>query len=142
MKLITNLMLILAFCFSGSLISCDDQGANPNDPTQQNWAHLTAATWNVETVMLNDDDVTPIYEGLQIRFNRNGTYVVTNPVDPIWNASGTFQLLTESELILDDNREMTVNEVNGTTLIITFPYEPTGSRMQDVAGNYEFTFSK
>jgi hypothetical protein len=139
-KILLSLVLIAGIPFFSA---CD-----PEDPSKEKqFLNKLSITWNMKSATLGWKDVTKSFHGLSLSINADQTYSATNPVPPIWTASGVFTLeeVPNSDLfniIRDDGTIITVTELTETTLKYKFPYVAPGGRIKGISGEYEFVMIK
>jgi hypothetical protein len=103
---------------------------------------LTSATWNIEQVMLDDQEYTDLYNGMTLAFNQNGTYNTIAGNSPVWNAEGTYELISKDELLLDGTRSVSIVAITGDQLNLMFDYSSPTSRTASIGGSYTFIFTR
>jgi hypothetical protein len=148
MKSNINKIFVLLFVFSILLMvlileSCESK----NGPSDADVfiGSLHSKTWKITVASLDNQDVTTLFPNLTLAIESNKTYTTTNPVPPIWNASGSFTLSGTSpnyHLIRDEGINITVVELD-TKLILEFQYDKAlaGGRTSSVSGKYHFEFN-
>ncbi len=104
---------------------------------------LTANTWTVEAVTVDEMDQTNLFTGLTLSFT-NTTYSTTNG-GAVWPASGTWEFADASAktIVRDDGLQITISEVTSTSLrlALTWSTSTLGSgRTASVPGDHEFSF--
>jgi hypothetical protein len=127
--------------FSG----CDSDDDKPD--AEKKYMERLSFTWNLQQVKADGTDVTPAFNDLVLTVNEDRTFTVTNAVDPIWPAGGTFTLRkilgsTDYDIIRSDGMEMLVNELSPVELRLQLQYQPAGGRVSSVGGQYEFLFTR
>lgn len=158
MKIVLRMLSVLAVIVAAiSFTRCDDDngGGTSEEETQLN--KLTAA-WNVSSVTLDDTDRTTDFPGLVLTisgtFDGTGStyaysFTGTRPNPSPWPASGTWQFDANpnSQIVrLDDGQKINYTLASGDSqLTLEFNYQGAGfagSRVEEVAGNWQFVFTK
>jgi hypothetical protein len=111
------------------------------DSREKTLTTLTSATWNIDQVMLDDQEYTDLYVGMTLTFNQDGTYS-TIAGNSVWNAEGTFELISAEALLLDGNRTVTIETIESTQLTLSFDYQGIESRTSSIGGSYTFIYSR
>jgi len=158
MKILTrifslSLLASAALFFSG----CGGSHSGTDSPQKVQLAKLSN-TWTLTSAKLGTTDRTADFTGLALTisgtYSKDGdtyTYSFTGPrPNPSpWPASGTWQFGANpaTDLVrLDDEPDLAMNyTVSDTQLTINFVYAGAGfagSRVDQVAGDWSFTFSK
>jgi hypothetical protein len=106
---------------------------------------LTANTWKISTVFVNDTDKTSLFTNMTLRFTPT-TYTTTNG-SAVWPATGTWVFTddTASKIKRDDDVEVTLTEITDSSLKLSLNWA-TGTigpgRTSSVAGDHVFSFVK
>lgn len=135
------LIFLLSVCMVSFVFSCkkgDEAGPSQKDL-------LTNGAWQLESVTLDGEDITDLYEGLSITFNKSGTYSITpeqNPLVSLWFSAGIYALTSNNILITDASIEYTIEKLDENRLVLSFNYTAPSSRVSSVSGFYRFTFTK
>lgn len=141
---INRMMLMIAVLAIGILVGCDDEAPSKEEVFLKD---LNGAwTLSAGRVTTGGKDVTNAFKGMEITFTTGKTYTVTNPLTPIWPASGTFSLETGSndlfDIRRDDNVLITVTELTATTVTLQLQYAAPAGRSNSVSGQYTFMMTK
>ncbi|HEX7016393.1 MAG TPA: lipocalin family protein [Cyclobacteriaceae bacterium] len=157
MKIIPRMLSILvAVAMAVSLTNCgdDDDGGSSEEEAQLG---KLVGTWTLSSASLDGTDRTTDFPGLTLTvsgtFSQGGTYAYsftgTRPNPSPWPASGTwkFDANPSSQIIrLDDGQKMNYSLGNSNAqLTIEFNYQGSGfagGRIEEVAGNWQFVFTK
>lgn len=140
--------IILSLVLMAGITLFSACGGDPEEPSKEKqFLNKLSITWNLESATVGGKDVTESFPGLSLSVSADKTYSVTNPVSPIWTASGIFTLeeVPNSDLfniIRDDGTIITVTELTETTLKYKFPYTAPHGRIKGVSGEYEFVMIK
>ena len=135
------LIFLLSICIALVFTSCkngEEAGPSLKDL-------LTGGAWQLESVTLDGEDITYLYEGLNITFNKSGTYSITpeqNPLTSLWFSAGIYALTSNNILITDASIEYTIEKLEQNQLVLSFNYTAPSSRVSSVSGFYRFTFSR
>jgi hypothetical protein len=150
------LSILVAVCMAAALTNCDDDGGGGSSEEQAQLDKLVG-TWTLSSASLDGTARTTDFPGLTLTlsgtFSQGGTYAYsfsgTRPNPSPWPASGTwkFDANPSSQIIrLDDGQKMNYSLGNGNAqLTIEFNYQGAGfagSRIEEVAGNWQFVFTK
>jgi hypothetical protein len=103
--------------------------------------------WKLTTgkVTINGVDVTGAFRDMAITFNKDMTYSVENPLAPIWPASGSFAIEKRDSgfmLVRDDGREVSVEAISATHLVLSLQHTLPGGRSNSVGGGYRFEMNR
>ena len=150
------LSILVAVCMAAALTNCDDDGGGGSSEEQTQLDKLVG-TWTLSSASLDGTARTTDFPGLTLTlsgtFSQGATYAYsftgTRPNPSPWPASGTwkFDANPSSQIIrLDDGQKMNYSLGNGNAqLTIEFNYQGSGfagSRIEEVAGNWQFVFTK
>jgi hypothetical protein len=132
--------VILAFLIQ--LTSCsEDAGLSKQDEVK---AKLTAAaTWKMQTVLVDGTDKSTVYKDLNIKFTDTG-FTSTNG-GAIWPASGTWSFTDADATAItrNDGLTVTLQEVTDTSLKLALTWNKTTfspGRIGSVSGGHVFSF--
>jgi hypothetical protein len=139
----TELSFIMAFC--ACIIISLTLGCKKDDPDpQEEQVKALAGTWTVSSVSNDGADVTQQYQQFTLTLNLDRTYSTTNGGNP-WPANGTFDFPDEiitDRVIRDDNVAVNINEVNATSLILSFNISSVGGGAAGITGSFTFSLTK
>lgn len=146
---LTKLALMVTLVLTlGLLTGCEDDDPDPvnsDAEVQRVFDLLSASSWNVSSVSVDDLDFTSTYAGLQLSFGE-GTYTSVNG-GAIFSSNGAWAFTDSSAemIMLDGETALDVIEISETTLVIGLNWSEntigTG-RTESVSGTYVFSFSK
>jgi hypothetical protein len=109
---------------------------------ERTYKQLTESAWILESAALDNEDYTDLYEGMTLTFSRNGTYNTFGGNPPVWSESGTYELVSSSVLLLDGDRQVTIETAEAKRLVLSFTYAGASERTTSVGGNYSFAFMR
>lgn len=144
-------LLIVAIAVLGA---CGGSDPEPEpEPTEQEkvTALLTGGTgkWNPAAVSnwvtVDGVNASELFENFTITFTATG--YTTTGTTPVWPRNGTWKFKDANATVLireSDNKEVTIQSVNETTLRISLVWDETtyGGRNTSIGGTHEFTLSK
>ena len=132
--LLLGIVAVLAAC-----------GSDPATETEEKiFMGKLAGTWQVSVAAVDGEDISGAFDGLEIAFSTGKSITVTNPVDPIWPASGTFELIKVGNTFSIDRSDgvvISVVELTATSLVMQFHYN-AGARLSSVSGEYTFEMNQ
>ncbi|MCE7996802.1 MAG: hypothetical protein HEP71_32880 [Roseivirga sp.] len=127
---------------SHSLVSCKKDDP---DPEEEKLKEL-AASWRIDSVTNDNQDVTSQYTGFVLSVEGTKTYSTVNGGNP-WPVQGTFDFVNGNfDLIRrDDGVDITIANLTPTTLSLTFnitSVRGTANGAQGITGAFTFNLSK
>jgi hypothetical protein len=136
----TALLAIALLPFLG----CDHDSGKPS--AEKQYLQKLSSTWNLQQVRFNGTDVTSAFNGITLTLKGDQTFIVTNPVEPVWPANGTFVLkgisgASDHNILRSDGTLLQVSELSSSALKLQMPYRPNQGRWS-VSGKYEFIFAR
>ncbi|GHM99169.1 hypothetical protein WSM22_06590 [Cytophagales bacterium WSM2-2] len=138
----TTTALLVCTLIALALIILEGCGKNDPDPLADATNKITSKTWTIKTVSIDGKDVTADFSGLTLKFS-SSDYTTTNG-HVVWPTSGTWKFKEKSltEIIRSDDVEVTVDELTGSSLALTFYWSKTsfGGRVGSVKGSHSFVF--
>lgn len=145
------LLLPILCSYLLTFIACsgDDDPGN-NEPSAQEAAlkKLSAGTWNVSSVMVDNSNQTSLFNNLTIKFNENLSFSSSNG-EPVWPSSGTFSFIdgaTTTQVQRSDGVLFNIQELTDTSLKLSLQWNKTtigkGGRNNSVNGQHIFTLNK
>jgi hypothetical protein len=144
MNIIKTALLTAALLCAVSFSACDGS----DDPTEEQlFLKRLEGRWTLTTgsVKVDGRDVTNSFAGMEITFSSDKTYVVANPVSPIWPATGAFTLERVSSdlfnILRDDQILITVEALTSSTVTMSFHYTSPNGRTKEVSGEYVFVMN-
>ena len=140
-SLLSVVLLVLAVTL---LDSC--KGDDDPSPADKNKEIISSGTWKIGNVTVGGVDQTNLFTGFTLQFTSAGTYTSANG-SPVWSASGTWSFKDKTGLLVvrDDGKEVTVNTITTTSLVLTMNWDKTtlgSGRISSVAGEHVFTFTR
>lgn len=123
--------------------SCKDD--RPEVETDRIKKLLTADTWKVQTVTIDDADNTAMYTGLTLKFDATRFISVNGGV--VWPASGvwTFADATGKLILRGDDLAIAIEEITDAKLVLKLTWESTtlgSGRVSSIAGEHLFVFER
>jgi hypothetical protein len=134
---IPAIMLLVSIVSLSACSSSDEP-----DSREKTLKTLTGVAWNIEQVMLDGQEYTDLYDGMTLTFNQNGTYSTIAGNSPVWDAEGTYELISAEALLLDGNRTVTIETIGSRQLTLSFDYQGIESRTSSIGGSYTFIYSR
>jgi len=138
--------LILLIGIMGIYSGCSGEDETP-EPTAQEvaTANLTSGPWRLNTVTVDGNNQTSVYEGLTLSFTPNG-YSTTNG-GIVWPASGTWTFQNEAATMIkrSDDVDITIQELTLERMRLSFFWDTTtfkSGRSFSIEGQHVFTFTK
>jgi hypothetical protein len=105
---------------------------------------LTASTWMMKTVTVDNVDQTAVYKGLTIKFTSTGFSTTSGGI--VWPSSGTWTFnSTDGTTIKRDDGIIVTVLASDSSLKLTLNWTKTTlgkGRVSSVSGKNEFTFGK
>ncbi len=137
-KTFCGFLPVLLVVVMSSLLSC--KGDDP-DPVQEQINKLTA-TWQLETVINDDVDVSSQFTGFSLTVD--GTRYSTQNGGSPWPAMGTYELLPDNLNLIqrDDNTPITITEITTETLVLRFNFSRDGGVREGINGSFTFSLTK
>lgn len=136
--------LVVSLLFVATLTSCK-KDAIVEETQEEIFLSNISKTWTTSSVRVDGKDVSASFPGLKITISDDKRITVVNAVPPIWNGSGTFELLpvgNSYQLKRDDGVVMTLTQPATNNLILRFQYDPSKlGRVSSVVGEFVFEFS-
>ena len=131
--------LTYIICIAWMLAGCsEDEKLSPGKRFRQK----LSGSWEVSAVTRDHEDVSALFPGMIINFRKNGTFDVINPVPPIWESSGAYELVRNGssfDLLRDDDVTIVVDELGDHRLVLQFIYAGSpGNRVKSTSGDFEF----
>lgn len=127
-----------------SLTSCSKSDPQPTEE-QKFLNDVSKSAWNLSAATVDQTDVKQHFPGLVLQLKSDKSYTVTNPVAPIWPASGTITVTKDASgtfvLTRNDGAVMQVQESSDNSLKLSFQYVGIGGRVGSIGGIYTFTFT-
>lgn len=139
-----QLMMTAALLSLLGFAGCSD---DPTPSEEKQLLEQLEGEWKFTTgkVTVNGVDVTGAFPGMAITFHQDMTYLVEHPVSPIWQASGSFVIEKKDNrfvLVRDDDREVSVEAISATQLVLSLQYMLPGGRSKGVGGQYRFEMNR
>lgn len=127
---------------SQSLISCKKDDPNPEE---EKLKELTAS-WRVDSVINDGQDVTSQYTGFVLSVEGTKTYATVNGGNP-WPAQGTFDFVNGNldQIRRDDAVNVTIANLTPTALSLTFSIATvrgTANGAEGITGAFTFNLTK
>jgi hypothetical protein len=127
-----------------TILSCSPKD-NPKLETDRVRELLTAGTWNIHTVTVDDIDKTSTYAGLTLAFNSTSYFATNGGI--VWMATGGWAFADQRGKLITrgDGLSVTIEKVTTTTLVLTLTWTKTtlgSGRISSLSGNHVFTFNK
>jgi hypothetical protein len=136
-KIILTILLLTILCLSG----CEDE------PTvkEKTEAMLISGEWHNPIVTVDGIDESTLYQNFTIKFNSNS--YTSSGGSPLWPSSGTWTFKDESAkvLILDNAKEVQINEITDVNLELAIQNDNTtftSGRVNSIKGKNVFKLSK
>lgn len=141
---------LLIICLAlGSLFGCkkDNNDPDPSANGEKEYLSKLAGGWNISKATVDNKDVTSQFPSMILNIADNQMYAVVRGPEPMWPATGTFQMKPVSGssnyvLVRDDGLEMEVKELTASKLVLEFTYVPPNARVTSVSGKYTFEFTR
>ena len=129
------------------LNSCASSSEPAKETAEQLFLKQLAGTWNTSVVTYDGVDVTKSFPSMRITLSEDKSIQVTNPVAPIWKATGTFVLEpigSSFQLKRNDGLLISVESSTSTKLVLTFLFDASTltGRTESVVGNFKFDLNK
>lgn len=145
MKMLAYKMLIVVMVAT-VVFACTSDDQNPTISVEEFMQKITT-TWILESATVDRVDVTDAFEDLTITFSDDKTFVVTNPVSPLWPPTGVFRTPMQSanNFVLEraDDVNMVVTAITDVSLVIEITYQTTrNGKTKSVGGLHVYTFRK
>lgn len=139
---INNGLSVLLLMGVLKITSCGD---DPISESERVASLLTAHTWKVFSVMVDNVSQSNLYTNFAITFTATG-FTTTNG-EPVWPASGTWTFKNENTKIITrgDGIEMKLSEINEATLKLELTWNKTtigSGRISSIAGVHVFSLVK
>jgi len=116
-----------------------------DDPSPQELRlNELSATWAVQQVTNDGNNVTSQFTGFTLTARVDKTYNTSNGGNP-WPASGTFDFLSDTnidQLNRSDGTTITINEVTATTLALSLQVNSLRGTAAGITGNFTFSLVK
>ena len=138
-RIFTNTFMVILIAATITTSCKEEPRENPLEGAKK---LLLASDWILSSATLDETDYTDLYDGLNLKFNSDGTYDVTNAMEPVWNPSGTYEMISVTALELDGVRSVVVEELTSDALTLKFHFDGSGGRTSSsVDGEYVFEFT-
>lgn len=139
-RLVFYALSILIFCLA--LSSCKNDDSNPEEEKLRE----LSASWRVDTVINDGQDVSNQYTGFVLSVEGTKTYSTLNGGNP-WPAQGTFDFVNNNlDLIRrDDGVDVTIANLTATELSLTFNISTvrgTANGAEGITGAFTFNLTK
>jgi hypothetical protein len=126
------------------LTRCND---DPSPAEEKLLSEQLDGGWRLTTgkVTIDGVDVTGAFHDMTITFSKDMTYSVENPKSPIWPAYGSFVIEKRDGgfmLVRDDDREVSVEAISATHLVLSLQHKMPGGRSKGVGGEYRFEMNR
>jgi hypothetical protein len=124
------------------LAGCGDE---PLTKKEEVIKKLTAKSWSIQSVTIDDADNTSEFSGLKLTFTKTGFTAENENI--IWPSSGTWNFTdaTASAFIRNDDLEVSITEITDSKLVVTLQWADTyfgeGGRTKALQGEYVFVFN-
>lgn len=143
-NILKSLLIISAFFI---FASCKEKGESVPIAQSEAFARL-AGTWSLGTtggVALDGSDISNNYPGFVLSFT-DGGYTTSNAGE-LFSATGTWKWsdLEAGELVLDENRPITIISLNTSQFVFSFTFSGAGNvsaGMEGTTGDYMITVVK
>jgi hypothetical protein len=136
-KMALTILLFPTIC----LLGCEDE------PTvkEKTEAMLISGEWNKPIVTVDGIDESALYQDFTIKFTSNS--YTSSGGSPLWPSSGTWTFKDESAkvLILDNTKEIQINEITDVNLELAIQNDNTtftSGRVNSIKGKNVFRLSK
>jgi hypothetical protein len=143
--IISIAMTAITVVICTTLTSC----SKDDDPSAQEiFLNKLAGDWTLTSgkVLLDGMDVTGSFPGLRIVIKKNRTFTTTNPVSPIWPASGSFTLQesngTFTSFLRNDGMSVSIEELTSSSVVLGIQYTSPVGRSNSVSGQYKFYMTR
>lgn len=138
--IINSILSIVSITTVILLSSCG--GSDPS-PQEVKLKKLIAHGWTLSSVTVDGVDKTSLFSGMTLSFTKTN-YTTTNGAI-VWPSSGTWEFVDSkgTTIIRNDDLEITITEITGTTLKLSLVWSSTTygpGRATSVAGNHVFSF--
>jgi len=130
----------------GIYSGCSREDETPAPTAQElGTARLMSGPWKLNTVTVDGNNQTSVYEGLTLSFTSK-TYSTTNG-GTVWPASGTWDFSNEAATMIkrNDGIDITVQELTDERMRLSFFWNTTtfrSGRSLSIEGQHVFTFTK
>lgn len=119
--------------------------SDPKTKTDHVKEILTANTWNLQTVTVDDVDQTSFYTGMTLSFTNTGYFTVNGGL--VWPAMGAWKFADNTGKVItrSDDLTVTIDEASTTKLVLKLMWVKTtlgGGRSASVRGEHVFVFGK
>lgn len=124
------------------LVSCKKDDPNPEEEKLKE----LAASWRVDSVINDGQDVTSQYTGFVLSVEGTKTYSTVNGGNP-WPAQGTFDFVNGNldQIRRDDAVNVTITNLTPTQLSLTFnitTVRGTANGTEGITGAFAFNLTK
>lgn len=115
------------------------------DPEEEKLKELSAS-WRVDSVINDGQDVTSVYTGFILSVEGTKTYSTVNGGNP-WPAQGTFDFLNNNldQIRRDDGVDITITRLTSTELGLTFNMSSvrgSANGTDGITGSFTFNLTK
>ena len=138
---ISRISIALILLAVVSISSCNDEPT----PAEKAEALLISGTWSNPIVTVDGADQSDLYLTFTLAFTK--TNYTTSGGSPLWSSTGSWAFKDENvkALLLDNSREIKINEITETTLELVIQNDNTtfkSGRVNSVKGLNVFRLKK
>lgn len=144
---VTFIKILTCVLISLVILSCSDDDNVRESPEVMEFLQKFNTEWQLEKVEVDETNVSQAFEGLKVTFTNKKTFVVENPVNPIWPEKGKYLTpkISGTNFIVNrvDDVEMIVTSITEVSMVIEIVYQtaPEG-RTKSIAGRHRYSFVK